>query len=62
MGRVELPGGVCATESEALTALAAEAKRRGVSYGKLVADTTAREQDDIIREYCALKRQKARKK
>ena len=56
MGRVELPGGGCATDSEALTALAAEAKRRGISYGKLVADTTAREQDDIIREYCASKR------
>lgn len=62
MGRVELPGGVCATESEALTALAAEAKRRGVSYGKLVADTTPWERDEIIRDYCAEKRRKGRKK
>ena len=37
MSMVELPGGGCATESEALTALAAEARRRGVSYGHLVA-------------------------
>lgn len=62
MSMVELPGGGCATESEALTALAAEAKRRGVSYGKLVADTTEWERDDIIRDYCASKLRKARKK
>ena len=62
MGRVELPGGVCATDSEALTALAAEAKRRGVSYGKLVADTTEWEQAEIIRDYCAKKRRSGRKK
>lgn len=62
MGRVELPGGVCATESEALTALAAEAKRRGVSYGHLVADTTERERVEIIRDYCAEKWRKGRKK
>ena len=61
MSMVELPGGGYATDSEALNALAAEAKRRGISYGKLVADTTAREQDDIIREYCASKRRKARR-
>ena len=59
---VELPGGGCATESEALTALAAEAKRRGVSYGKLVADTTEWEQAEIIRDYCAEKRKRGRKK
>ena len=62
MGRVELPGGVCATESEALTALAAEAKRRGVSYGHLVASTTERERAEIIRDYCAKKRRSGRKK
>ena len=62
MGRVELPGGVCATESEALTALAAEAKKRGVSYGQLVASTTEWERSEIIRDYCASKRRKTRKK
>ena len=62
MGRVELPGGVCATESEALTALEAEAKRRGVRYGHLVADTTERERVEIIRDYCAEKWRKGRKK
>lgn len=48
--------------SEALTALVEEAKRRGVSYGKLVADTTPRERDEIIRDYCRSKRRKGRKK
>ena len=62
MGRVELPGGVCATDSEALTALAAEAKRRGVSYGHLVASTTEWERAEIIRDYCAKKRRSGRKK
>ena len=62
MSMVELPGGGCATESEALTALAAEAKRRGVSYGHLVADTTERERAEIIRDYCAEKRKCGRKK
>ena len=62
MSMVELPGGGCATESEALTALAAEAKRRGVSYGHLVARTTEWERAEIIRDYCAGRRRKARKK
>ena len=62
MSMVELPGGGCATESEALTALAAEAKRRGVRYGHLVADTTERERAEIIRDYCAKKRRSGRKK
>ena len=57
---VELPGGGCATESEALTALAAEAKRRGVSYGNLIASTSGWEQDEIIRDYCAEKRRNRR--
>lgn len=61
MSMVELPGGGCATESEALTALAVEARRRGVSYGHLVADTTEWERDQIIRDYCAEKRKKARR-
>ena len=61
MGRVELPGGVSATDSEALTALAAEAKRRGISYGHLVAETTEWERDQISRDYCAEKRRKARR-
>lgn len=62
MGRVELPGGVCATDSEALNALAAEARRRGVSYGHLVANSTERERTEIIRDYCAEKRKRGRKK
>lgn len=61
MSRVELPGGGCATESEALGALAAEAKKRGVSYGQLVASTTEWERSEIIRDYCASKRRKARR-
>lgn len=55
---VELPGGGCATESEALSALAREAKRRGTSYGLLVANATERERIDIIRDYCLEKRRK----
>ena len=64
MGRtmIELPGGGYATEREALTALAAEAKRRGTSYGLLVDNTTGQEQAEIIRDYCAEKRRKGRKK
>ena len=62
MGRVELPGGVCATDSEALTALAAAAKKRGISYGNLIASTSGWEQDEIIRDYCASKRRNRRKK
>ena len=46
----------------ALEALAAEAKRRGVRYGHLVADTTERERAEIIRDYCAKKRRSGRKK
>ena len=62
MSMVELPGGGCATESEALTALAAEAKKRGISYGSLIASTSGWEQDEIIRDYCAEKRRNRRKK
>lgn len=61
MSMVELPGGGCATDSEALNALVAEARRRGISYGNLVASTTEWERAEIIRDYCALKRRKARR-
>lgn len=63
MGRsmIELPGGGYATENEALSALAREAKRRGTSYGLLVANTTGQEQAEIIRDYCAEKRRKGRR-
>ena len=61
MSMVELPGGGYATDSEALNALAAEARRRGVSYGHLVARTTEWERAEIIRDYCALKRRRGRK-
>ncbi len=58
----ELPGGGYAAESEALSALAQEAKRRKTSYGMLVASTTERERAEIIRDYCAEKWRKGRKK
>lgn len=38
-------------EEAALIALALEARKRGTSYGKLVAKTTAREQEKIVRKY-----------
>lgn len=59
---VELPGGGYATESEALSALAREAGQRKISYGALVASTTERERVEIIRDYCAEKWRKGRKK
>ncbi len=62
MSMVELPGGGYATDSEALNALAVEARRRGVSYGHMVAGTTEMERVEIIRDYCAERRRKARKK
>ena len=58
---VELPGGGCATDSEALSALAREARRRKVSYGMLVANTTEAERYAIIRDYCVEKRRKGRR-
>ena len=61
MGMVELPGGGCATESEVLSALAREARRRNTSYGLLVANTTERERVEIIRDYCVEKRRKGRR-
>lgn len=62
MSMIELPGGGCATESEALSALAREARRRKTSYGKLVAATTERERAEIIRDYCGQQRRKARRR
>ena len=48
----ELRNGTCATPNEELTALALEARRRGVSYGQLVGNTTLWEQQESIRDYC----------
>lgn len=61
MSMIELPGGGRATENEALTALAAEAKRRGISYGHLTANTTEHERTKIIQDYCVEKRRKGRR-
>lgn len=58
---IELPGGGCASESEALNALVREAKQRGTSYGLLVANTTEPERKRIIRDYCVEKRRKGRR-
>lgn len=48
----ELRNGIYATPTEELSALALEARHRGVSYGHLVANTTAYERQEIIRGYC----------
>lgn len=48
----ELRNGVYATPTEELSALALEARRRGISYGRLVANTTPYEQQEIIQDYC----------
>lgn len=61
MSMIVLPDGGCATESEAISALALEAKRRGTSYGLLAANTTERERAEIIRDYCAEMRRKGRR-
>ena len=53
-----MPDGGYAKDSEALSALAAEARRRGVNYGHLVATTTEWERAEIIRDYCRSKRRK----
>ena len=58
---ISLPDGGCATESEALSALVREAKRRNTSYGLLVANTTEQERVRIIRDYCMEKRRKGRR-
>lgn len=51
----ELRNGTCATPNEELTALALEARRRSLSYGQLVGNTTLWEQQEIIRNYCEKK-------
>ena len=61
-GMISLPDGRCATESEALSALAQEARRRNISYGLLVDKTTRQERVEIIRAYCLEKRKKGRKR
>ena len=58
---IELESGGYATEYEALSALALEARKRGVSYGYLAANTSGYEREEIIRDYCAEKRKKSRK-
>lgn len=62
MSMVELNGGGYATEDEALTALTMEARRRGVSYGHLVAATTLREREEIVRVFCAERRRTRRRR
>lgn len=57
----ELHNGICTTPSEELSALALEALRRGLSYGRLVGNTTLWEQQEIIRNYCEEKSQKRTK-
>ncbi len=47
----ELCNGIYTTSSEELSALALEAQRRGISYGRLVANTTPYEQRKIIRDH-----------
>ena len=58
----ELRNGVYATPTEELSALALEARRRGISYGRLVANTTPYEQQESIRDYCEEKARNRRRK
>ena len=58
----ELRNGVYATPTEELSALALEARRRGISYGHLVGNTTPYEQQEIIRDYCEEKARNRRRK
>ena len=58
----ELRNGVYATPTEELSALALEARRRGISYGRLIANTTSHEQQEIIRDYCEEKARNRRRK
>lgn len=58
---VELPSGERVTDSEALTALAVEAKKRGVNYGQLIATTDQLEREQIVKDYYWLQRRKARR-
>ena len=54
--------GVSPTPADELSALALEARRRGISYGHLVANTTPYEQQEIIRDYCEEKARNRRRK
>lgn len=47
---------------DATTALVLEARRRGISYGYLVAGTQKGELDDIILDYCGLRHARGRRK
>lgn len=58
----ELHNGVYATPTEELSALALEARRRSISYGHLVSNTTPYEQQEIIRDYCEEKARNRRRK
>ncbi len=58
----ELRNGVYATPADELSALALEARCRGISYGHLVANTTPYEQQEIIRDYCEEKARNRRRK
>ena len=58
----ELRNGTYATPGEELSALALEAQRRGISYGRLVAGTTLRAQQELIRDYCEEKARNQRRK
>lgn len=58
----ELRNGVYATPTEELSTLALEARRRGISYGRLVANATSYEQQEIIRDYCEEKARNRRRK
>lgn len=57
-----LSDGKYASPADELTALALEAHRRGVSYGQLVANTSQRELDEIIRSYCGGKVRKKKRR
>lgn len=51
----------CRDTGEALTAMALEARRRGITYGQLAANTTPYEQQEIIRDYCKEKARNRRR-
>ena len=57
-----LSDGKYASPPDELTALVLEAHRRGVSYGQLVANTSQRVLDEIIRAYCGGKARKKKRR
>jgi len=59
-GMTDLRDGGWATPSEEPTALALEARRRGLSYGQLAANTDRWDLCEIIRDYCAEKKRRRR--